>query len=33
MMLRTGDEREELPRFDDETNPNKNVEGSKTGAS
>jgi hypothetical protein len=31
-MSRTRDESEELPRFDDETNPNINVEGSKTGA-
>jgi hypothetical protein len=30
-MSRTGDENEELPRFDDETNPNMNVKGSKTG--
>jgi hypothetical protein len=28
MTSRTGDENEELPRFDDETNPNTNVEGS-----
>jgi hypothetical protein len=32
-MSRTGDENEELPRFDDETNPNTNVKGSKIGAS
>jgi hypothetical protein len=32
-MSRIGDENEELPRFDDETNPNTNVEGSKMGAS
>jgi hypothetical protein len=32
-MSRTGDENEELPRFDDETNLNTNVEGYKTGAS
>ncbi len=32
-MLRTGDENEELPRFDDETNLNTNVEGSKMGGS
>jgi hypothetical protein len=25
-MSKTGDENEELPRFDDETNPNTNVE-------
>jgi hypothetical protein len=33
MMLRIEDENKELPRFDDETNPNTNVEGSKTGGS
>jgi hypothetical protein len=33
MMSRTGDENEELPRFDDETNPNMNGEGSKMGGS
>jgi hypothetical protein len=33
MMLRTGDGNKELPRFDDETNPNMNVAGSKTGGS
>jgi hypothetical protein len=32
-MSRIGDENEELSRFDDETNPNTNVEGSKTGPS
>jgi hypothetical protein len=32
-MSRTGDENEELPRFDDETNPNTNVAGSKMGGS
>jgi hypothetical protein len=32
-MSRTRNENEELPTFDDETNPNNNVEGSKTGAS
>jgi hypothetical protein len=32
-MSITGDENEELPRFDDETNPNNNVKGSKMGAS
>jgi hypothetical protein len=33
MMSSTGDENEELPRSDDETNPNMNVQGSKTGGS
>jgi hypothetical protein len=32
-MSRTRNENEELPRFDDQTNPNNNVEGSKMGAS
>jgi hypothetical protein len=32
-MSRTRNENEELPRFDDQTNPNNNVEGSKTRAS
>jgi hypothetical protein len=33
MMLRIGNENEELPVFDDESNTNNNEEGSKTGAS
>jgi hypothetical protein len=33
MMSRTGDENKELPRFNNETNPNTNVEGSKMGGS
>jgi hypothetical protein len=32
-ISRIGDENDELPRFNDETNPNTNVEGSKTGDS
>jgi hypothetical protein len=32
-MSMTRDENEELPRFNDETNPNTNLEGSKTGGS
>jgi hypothetical protein len=32
-MLRTGDENEELSRFDDETNTNTNVKASKMGGS